>query len=104
MPGQESDLAQALIELAPLKHAPVPVKACEFHLVKAAFLIEITGNHTGSLALSDGNVLPPTGRALKLTISEFWKFTEGKVSEYRVIYDRIEFLAQIGIDAVPAAQ
>lgn len=25
MPGQESGLAQALIELAPLKHAPVPV-------------------------------------------------------------------------------
>lgn len=28
MPGQESDLAQALIELAPLKHAPVPVALC----------------------------------------------------------------------------
>jgi len=28
MPGQESDLAQALIELAPLKHAPVPVIVC----------------------------------------------------------------------------
>ncbi|BBY66806.1 hypothetical protein MHEL_50490 [Mycolicibacterium helvum] len=26
MPGRESGLAQALIELAPLKHAPVPVK------------------------------------------------------------------------------
>ncbi len=84
-----------------MQHRPFQILADDD---QAAFLIEITGNHTGSLALSDGNVLPPTGRALKLTISEFWKFTEGKVSEYRVIYDRIEFLAQIGIDAVPAAQ
>ena len=37
MPGQESDLAQALIELAPLKHAPVPVMLC--------------CNESGSLAL-----------------------------------------------------
>lgn len=83
-----------------MRHRPFHVLADED---KAAFLIEVTGTHTDDLTLAEDNVLAPTGRSLKLTISEFWKFTDGKVSEYRVIYDRTEFLAQLGIFGQPAA-
>lgn len=81
-----------------MRHRPYQILADKD---KAAFLVEVTGTHTNDLALPDG-ILAATNRSLQLTICEFWQFTDNKVSEYRVIFDRATFLAQLGVSLQPA--
>ncbi|CAM3704402.1 ester cyclase [Smaragdicoccus niigatensis] len=82
-----------------LKHRPHQIIATDAH---AAMLVHVTGTHTENLGLPNGAVVPPTGRPLDITLGEFWQFTDGKVSEYRVIYDQLDFLTQLGLLEQPA--
>jgi steroid delta-isomerase-like uncharacterized protein len=82
-----------------LNHRPHRIVATD---AEAALLVQVTGTHTKDLSLPNGDAVPPTGRPLDLTLAEFWQFTDGKVSEYRVIYDQAEFLTQLGLLDEPA--
>ncbi|NMN98389.1 ester cyclase [Antrihabitans stalactiti] len=82
-----------------LKHRPHRILATD---AEAALLVHVTGTHTEELGLPNGDVVPPTGRPLDITLAEFWQFTDGKVSEYRVVYDQADFLTQLGLLDLPA--
>ncbi|MGW4844387.1 ester cyclase [Nocardia brasiliensis] len=62
-----------------------------------AFLVAVTGTHAGELVLADGTVVAATGRPLAITLGEFWTFTGAQVSEYRVLYDGLDFAERIGL-------
>lgn len=65
-----------------------------------AFELHATGTHTGPLALGPSD-LPPTGKRLDVSACDFWRLEDGLIVEYRLYFNLLEFLEQLG--AVPAA-
>jgi steroid delta-isomerase-like uncharacterized protein len=61
------------------------------------------GTNTGPLMSPNGE-LPPTGRSLRLSICDVWEAEAGRVTQHRVYYDQMSFMAQLGLipEAAPA--
>jgi ketosteroid isomerase-like protein len=87
-------LSSFYVSFPDITHRPYRVVATGDEV---AFLMHVVGTHTADLHLPTGDVVPPTGRTLDITAAEFWQCTDGQISEYRVIYDQAEFLAQLGL-------
>lgn len=59
--------------------------------------VAVKGTHTADLATPAGAV-PPTGKAIDLSLGEFWDVDDaGLITRYRVYFDQLEFLTQIGL-------
>lgn len=54
------------------------------------------GTHTGTLHTSDGDV-PPTQRPLDLKFVDIFRVKDGKVVSHHVYFDRMDFMAQLGL-------
>jgi steroid delta-isomerase-like uncharacterized protein len=76
-----------------LRHRPHRVTAGNNEV---ACLVEVTGTHTEELGFPDGSSLPATGASIRVELAEFYRFEDGRIAEYKVIYDQSGFLAQLG--------
>lgn len=65
-----------------------------------AFELHASGTHTGPLPLETG-VLAPTGKQLDVSAADFWRLEGGLIVEYRLYFNLLDFLGQLGV--VPAA-
>lgn len=54
------------------------------------------GTHTGVLHSPDGNV-PPTQKPLDLKFVDIFRVKDGKVVSHHVYFDRVDFMAQLGL-------
>ncbi|QHG20430.1 nuclear transport factor 2 family protein [Nostoc sp. ATCC 53789] len=61
-----------------------------------AFELHATGTMTGPLAMPSGD-LPPTGRSIDISASDFWRFEDGLIVEYHLYFDRFDFFGQLGL-------
>jgi predicted ester cyclase len=61
-----------------------------------AFELHATGTMTGPLAMPNGD-LPPTGRSIDISASDFWRFENGLIVEYHLYFDRLDFFGQLGL-------
>lgn len=61
-----------------------------------AFELHATGTMTGPLAMPGGD-LPPTGRSIDISASDFWRFEDGLIVEYHLYFDRLDFFGQLGL-------
>lgn len=57
----------------------------------------ITGTHTGPLALPTGEVLPPTGRSIRVRSCDVVTVENGLATRHNFYYDEMEFLTQLGL-------
>ena len=62
-----------------------------------AFELHATGTMTGPLAMPSGD-LPPTGRTIDISASDFWQFEDGLIVEYHLYFDRLDFFGQLGLN------
>src|SRR3972149_6566775 len=56
-----------------------------------------TGTHTGPLVGADGRTIPPTNKRVEFNEIDLFKIEGGKVTEMRLYFDQLGFLAQLGI-------
>ena len=61
-----------------------------------AFEWRATGTFTGPLAMPGGEV-PPTGKTIDLPGADFWRCEDGLIVAYRLYFDRLKFLEQLGL-------
>jgi steroid delta-isomerase-like uncharacterized protein len=61
-----------------------------------AFELHATGTFTGPLALGTSDVAP-TGRRIDISASDFWRFEDGRIVEYHLYFDRLDFFSQLGL-------
>jgi steroid delta-isomerase-like uncharacterized protein len=54
--------------------------------------LQETGTHKGEY-----RGLAPTGNRLSYTVAAIWRIVEGKIVEGWIIYDRMDFLKQLGV-------
>jgi ketosteroid isomerase-like protein len=68
----------------------------------AALEGRLTGTHTGAMRLATGDI-PPTGR--RVSVDYALQITEagGRMVSYRLYFDRVEFLTQLGLMPEAAA-
>lgn len=59
---------------------------------KVCVRLEETGAHTGEY-----HGLAPTGNKLDYAVFAIWRIVEGKIVEGWIIYDRLDFLKQLGV-------
>ncbi len=64
-----------------------------------AFELHATGTMTGPLAMPNGD-LPPTGRTIDISASDFWRFENGLIVEYHLYFDRLDFFGQLGLTPI----
>jgi predicted ester cyclase len=62
-----------------------------------------SGTHTGNLQLPDGQVIPPTGRAVKAPYAEAFVVEGDQITSDHLYFDRMELLTQLGLVPEPAA-
>lgn len=55
------------------------------------------GTNTGPLVLRDGTQVPPTGKRVELRGMELAQMREGKISAYRMYWDGLAILRQLGL-------
>jgi predicted ester cyclase len=60
-----------------------------------AFELHAFGTFSGPLALPGGEVAP-TGRRIDVPAADFWRFADGRVVDYHLYFDRVDFFAQLG--------
>lgn len=58
------------------------------------------GTHTGVLHSPEGDV-PPTQRPLDLKFVDVFRVKDGKVASHHVYFDRLDFMAQLGLAPEP---
>ena len=63
-----------------------------------AFELHAVGTFTGPLALPSGEAAP-TGRQIDVSAVDFWRFDDGMIVDYRLYFDRLDFLGQLGLPA-----
>ena len=63
-----------------------------------AFELHAFGTFTGPLALPSGEAAP-TGRQIDVSAVDFWRFDDGMIVDYRLYFDRLDFLGQLGLPA-----
>jgi steroid delta-isomerase-like uncharacterized protein len=56
----------------------------------------VTGTNTGAIAQPSGELLPPTGKGLRLPFAEFVELADGKVRRHRLYWDQMTALGQLG--------
>ena len=61
-----------------------------------AFELHATGTFTGPLGL-DGFDLAPTGRRIDIAAVDFWRVIDGRIVDYRLYFDRLDFFTQLGV-------
>ncbi len=61
-----------------------------------AFELHASGTFSGPLALPGGDAAP-TGRRIDISAVDVWRFDDGLITDYRLYFDRIEFLDQLGL-------
>ena len=61
-----------------------------------AFELHAAGTFTGPLAMPGGDVAP-NGRFIDVPGADLWRFEDGKIVEYHLYFDQMEFLTQLGI-------
>ena len=57
-----------------------------------AFELHATGTMTGPLAMPSGDI-PPTGRSIDISASDFWRFEDGLIALYHLYFDRLLWAA-----------
>ena len=67
-----------------------------------ALEFEATGTHTGPLA-GPGGTIPPTGKSVKLFVSETHRIENGKIVAIHNYQDSGSLMAQLGVLPAPAA-
>ena len=55
-----------------------------------------TGTHTGTLHTPGGDI-PPTGRRVTLGLCDVLTIRDGKIREYRMYFDSVSLLTQLGL-------
>jgi steroid delta-isomerase-like uncharacterized protein len=63
------------------------------------FELHAAGHFTGPLATPDGDI-PPNGRRIDVPGADFWRFKDGLIVEYRLYFDQLDFLRQMGLAPV----
>ena len=61
-----------------------------------AFELHARGTFSGPLALPGGDAAP-TGRRIDISAVDFWRFDDGLIVDYRLYFDRLDFLDQLGL-------
>ncbi|MCM1976910.1 MULTISPECIES: ester cyclase [Streptomyces] len=56
-----------------------------------------SGINSGPIALPDGQSLPATGKPVKLRGVDFATVRDGRIVSYRLYFDQMEFLGQLGL-------
>jgi ketosteroid isomerase-like protein len=56
-----------------------------------------TGHNTGPLALPTGESLPATGKEVRIRGVDLATVKDGRITEYRLYFDEMEFLGQLGL-------
>jgi ketosteroid isomerase-like protein len=57
----------------------------------------MVGTHTGPLAGPDGEEIAPTGKSVRLRACDVATVRDGLVTEWRLYFDQMDFLAQLGL-------
>ena len=60
------------------------------------------GTHTGEFASSPFGAIPATGSRIAVTETEWLRFAEGKIVEWRSDWDALGFYQQLGVIGLPA--
>lgn len=60
----------------------------------------LTGTQTGPMRLYTGAVLPPTGKPVRIRSCDIAHVENGLIVRHRTYFDQVEFLRQLGVDAV----
>jgi len=55
------------------------------------------GHNTGPLYLPDGGTLPATGKEVGIHGVDLATVKDGRITEYRLYFDEMEFLGQLGL-------
>jgi len=87
-------------EAFPDNHAEILSLLSEGH--GAALEGRLTGTHTGPLRLPAGEI-PPTGRRVSLGYTLHVTEGGGRMTSYRLYFDRVDFMTQLGLMPEPAA-
>ncbi|MFQ5919770.1 MAG: ester cyclase [Thermoplasmata archaeon] len=58
---------------------------------------EVGGTHTGTLVNPDGSEVPPTNKTVKFWSADIVKVEGGKITEQRIYFDNLGFMAQLGL-------
>ena len=56
-----------------------------------------SGKNTGPLPLPSGETLPATGKSVRIRGVDFAKVEDGRIVSYRLYFDQLEFLGQLGL-------
>lgn len=56
-----------------------------------------SGRNTGPLALPTGDSLPATGKEVRIRGVDLATVKDGRITEYRLYFDEMEFLGQLGL-------
>ncbi|MDC0767432.1 ester cyclase [Streptomyces sp. HD] len=56
-----------------------------------------TGRNTGPIQLPSGETIPATQKEIKIRGVDFATVRDGKIVEYRLYFDEMEFLGQLGL-------
>lgn len=56
-----------------------------------------TGKNTGPIQLPSGETIPATGKDIKIRGVDFATVKDGRIVEYRLYFDEMEFLGQLGL-------
>lgn len=57
----------------------------------------MVGTHTGPLAAPDGEEIAPTGKSIRLRACDVATVKDGLVTEWRLYFDQLDFLSQLGL-------
>lgn len=56
-----------------------------------------SGKNTGAIQLPSGETIPATGKDIKIRGVDFATVKDGRIVEYRLYFDELEFLGQLGL-------
>ncbi|WP_412542073.1 nuclear transport factor 2 family protein [Longispora sp. K20-0274] len=55
------------------------------------------GKNTGPITMPDGSSLPATGKTIRIRGADFATVEDGRIVSYRIYFDQLEFLSQLGL-------
>lgn len=55
------------------------------------------GRNTGPIQLPDGGTLPATGKEIRIRGVDIATVKDGRITDYRLYFDEMEFLGQLGL-------
>lgn len=61
------------------------------------------GTHTGTMRSPAGEI-PATGRQVDIPFTAVMSVREGKIAAYRIYFDQLDMLSQLGLADIPAEQ